>query len=109
MYVGAIQKQRFNTIYSVMEPRLDKSGTSCIAHNSKMGESVAFCWSRNKKLGNSLFIRTLTRYKKAKKDTTCAPYDDYKYVFGGRDNYKKYLAGKTWPYVVKSDAQAASK
>ena len=40
LYVGAIQKQRFNTLCSVMEPELEKSETSCIAHNSTTGESV---------------------------------------------------------------------
>ena len=65
MYIGVIQKQRFNTIYLVMEPRLDKSGTSCIAHNSKTVESVAFSWSGNKKLGkkcvytNACYIRAV--------------------------------------------------
>ena len=49
LYVGAIQKQRFNTICSVMEPELEKSGTTCILYNSKTGESVAYCWSANKK------------------------------------------------------------
>ena len=46
--------------------------------------------------------------KKAKKDTSCAPYDNYKTGFVGCDRFNKLLANTTWPHVVKSDRQAAS-
>ena len=109
MYVGAIQKQRFNTICSVMEPELEKSGTSCIAYNWNTNKSVAYCWSANKKLGKKyVHTNAYKLKKKAKKDTTCSPYDDYKAVFGMCDKFNKGLANKTWPYVVKSDLHTTS-
>ena len=43
MHVGVIQKQRFRCIALSMEPVLEKSGTYCIVHNTKSGETVAFC------------------------------------------------------------------
>ena len=49
MYVGSMQKQRFKDICFVIEPTLEKSGTSKIAYNRSTGESVAYYWSENKK------------------------------------------------------------
>ena len=57
MHVGVIQKQRFRCIASSMEPVLEKSGTYCIAHTSKSGETVAFCWSANKNLGKKFVLQ----------------------------------------------------
>ena len=105
MHVGVIQKQRFRCIASSMEPVLEKSGTYCIAHNSKLGETVAFCLSANKNLGKKFVLQAK---KRGKKDTTYAIYYGYKQGFGWCINYNKYLASKMWPYAVKSDAQAAS-
>lgn len=67
LYVGTIQKQRFNTFCLVMEPELEKSGNSCIAHNSTTGESVAFCWSANKKLGKKYAHTNAYKLKKGEK------------------------------------------
>ena len=102
MYVGAIQKQRFNTICSVMEQELEKSGTAGIAYNRKTSESVAYCWSANKKLGKK-FVHT-NAYKlknKAKQDTSCAPYDDYKVGCGNCDKFNKCLAKNLVPCCQK--------
>jgi hypothetical protein len=109
MYVGAMQKQRFKNICSVIEPTLEKSGTSEIAYNRSTGEPVAYCWSENKKLGKK-FVHSngYKLEKKAKKDTSCAPYDNYKTGFVGCDRFNKLLANKNWPHVVKSDRHAAS-
>ena len=49
-----------------------------------------------------------TNKKKAKKDTSYAPYDDYKQGFVGYNKFNNCLANKTWPYFVKSDAHVAS-
>ena len=73
MYVGAIQKPRFNTLCLVMEPELEKSGAPCIAHNSTTGKSVAFCWSANKKLGKNYVHTNAYKLKKRRKKTLVAP------------------------------------
>ena len=73
LYVGSIQKHRYNTLCLVMDPELEKSRTSCIAYNSTTGECVVFFWSANKKMGGKYVHTNTYKLKIGKKDTSCAP------------------------------------
>ena len=73
MYVGAMQKQRFKNICSVIEPTLEKSGTSKIAYNRSTGESVAYCWSENKKLGKKFVHSNGYKLKKRQRKILVVP------------------------------------
>ena len=109
VYVRAIRKQRFSTLCSMLEPHLEKSGTLKLPYNQSTGESVAYYLSENAKLCEKIVHSN--RYKcknKAKKNTICAPYEDYKMGFGGCGSFNKLLANKTWSYVVKRDRQVSS-
>ena len=60
VYVGVIQKQRFSTLFSVLEPHLEMSGTLKLPYNRSTGENVAYCWSENAILREKLFTATDT-------------------------------------------------
>eukprot|EP00957_Ditylum_brightwellii_P113182 8631389-Ditylum_brightwellii.AAC.1 len=47
-YIASLNHGQFVTIVSMLDRKIDKSGTFMMAHNNKTKESAVFSWSTNK-------------------------------------------------------------
>jgi hypothetical protein len=108
-YIASLNRGQFVTIVSMLDRKIDKSGTFVMAHNNKTKESAVFSWSTNKRLGKKFVLGTGFEKKRKDAESGGIPmYDHYKMGFSHCNKFNKALHGKTWPYKLQGEQRIAS-